>query len=111
MKSALRFVTFVLLLVVGGSWNLAAQQAKKEFELRGKVEQVDSKDKRVTVNHEKVEGWMAAMTMKYKVDKDDVLQSLKPGDQITAKVKEGDFETLYNVQRVPAGDSGSSSKK
>jgi Cu/Ag efflux protein CusF len=54
---------------------------------------------------------MAAMTMKYKVDKDDVLQSLKPGDQITAKVKEGDFETLYNVQRVPAGDSGSSSKK
>ena len=100
---ALRFAALVLVLVVG-SWNVAAQQ-KKEYDFRGKVESVDAKEKKVTVANEKVEGWMAAMTMKYSVDKEEVLKTLKAGDQITAKVKDGDFQTLYNVQRVASGDS------
>lgn len=100
---ALRFAAVVLVLFVG-SWNADAQQ-KKEYDFRGKVESVDTKDKKVTVANEKVEGWMAAMTMKYAVDKEEVLKTLKAGDQITAKVKDGDFQTLYNVQRVQADSS------
>src|SRR5262245_54056024 len=87
-----------LALVLLCAYTAAAQQpAKKEFTFRGKVEQVDTTTKRLTVANEPIEGWMGAMTMAYRVNNEDVLEQLKPGDQITAKVYEGDF-TLYDVR-------------
>ena len=79
----------------------AQQRGKKEFTFKGKIEKLDAKANSLVVNGEKVDGWMAAMTMTYKVDKPDVLKTLKVGDQITAKVYEGDFMTLYDVKVVP----------
>jgi len=79
-----------------------AQRGKKEYTFRGKVEKVDTKAKTLTVNGENVQGWMAAMTMTYGVDKEDAVKVVKVGDQITAKVYDGDFKTLYDVQVVPA---------
>ena len=79
----------------------AQQGNKKEHAFRGKVEKVDPKAKTLTVNGENVEGWMAAMTMTYGVDKEDVLTKVKAGDQITAKVYDGDFKTLHDVQVAP----------
>src|SRR5580704_13102422 len=75
----------------------AQPSGKKEYAFRGKVEKVDTKTKTVTVNGENVQGWMAAMTMTYAVDKEDVINHVKAGDQITAKVYEGDTHTLYDV--------------
>jgi len=69
---------------------------------RGKVEQVDTKAKTLTVNGENVEGWMGAMTMTYSADKPDVYDKVKAGDQISAKVFDGDFSTLHDVQVVGA---------
>jgi Cu/Ag efflux protein CusF len=79
----------------------AQQGAKKEHAFRGKVEGVDTKAKTLNVNGESVEGWMAAMTMIYSVDKEDVINHVKVGDQITAKVYDGDFKTLHDVKVVP----------
>jgi Cu/Ag efflux protein CusF len=73
---------------------------KKAHTFRGKVEKVDAPSKMLVVNGENVEGWMAAMTMTYVVDKDDVFKTVKVGDQITAKVYDGDF-ILHDVQVVP----------
>jgi Cu/Ag efflux protein CusF len=70
----------------------------KSHTLNGKVEQVGND--RLTVNHEKVEGYMDAMTMPYKVDKPDILKKVKVGDQIKATVYDGDY-TLYDIQIVP----------
>jgi cobalt-zinc-cadmium efflux system outer membrane protein len=78
----------------------AQQTSKKSFVFRGRVERVDQAGKRLTVTNEPIEGWMGTMTMGYAVDKDDILDRVKPGDQITATVYEGDF-TLYNLQVVP----------
>lgn len=75
---------------------------KKEFTFRGKVEKIDVDAKKFVVNGQKVEGWMGAMTMTYAPDKADVLKNLKVGDEITAKVHDGDFKTLYDVHVVPA---------
>lgn len=59
---------------------------KKSHVLRGKIEQVNASTKSLTVAHDKVEGWMDAMTMTYAVDKETVLKELKAGDQIKATV-------------------------
>jgi Cu/Ag efflux protein CusF len=85
----------------------AAPAAKKEYVFKGKVEKIDLANKTFTVNGQKVEGWMDAMTMSYAPDKEDVLKKVKVGDQITAKVYDGDFRTLHDVQVVaaPAADT------
>jgi Cu/Ag efflux protein CusF len=76
-----------------------AQKAKgKSHTLEGKVEAVQTD--RLTVNHDKVPGYMDAMTMPYKVDKPDILKKVKVGDRISATVYDGDY-TLYDVHVVP----------
>lgn len=73
---------------------------KKSHVLRGKIEQVNASTKSLTVAHDKVEGWMDAMTMTYAVDKEAVLKELKAGDQIKATVYDDDY-TLYEIQKDP----------
>jgi Cu/Ag efflux protein CusF len=87
-----------------------AAPAKKAFTFHGKVEAVNAGAKSVTVNGEKVEGWMDAMTMGYKVDDPAVLKDIKAGDQITAIVYEGDM-TFHKLQVVPKSSGESKSKK
>src|ERR1700729_4231549 len=82
------------LFLVGACIGQSAQ-GKKTYTFHGKVEAVSSDG--LMVNGEKVEGWMDAMTMKYKVDDPKVLTKVKVGDQITATVYEGDL-SLHKVQ-------------
>ena len=93
-------VIFAVACLLGTS--ATAQQAKgKSHTLEGKVEGVQAD--RLTVNHGKVEGYMDAMTMPYKVDKPDILKNVKVGDRISATVYDGDY-TLYEVKVVPPQD-------
>src|SRR5580692_3668723 len=80
----------------------------KSYTFHGKVEAVT--DKGLTVNGEKVEGWMDAMTMTYPVDKPDVLKMVKVGDQIMATVYDGDT-TLHNVMTMPMEKSDKQKSK
>ena len=73
---------------------------RKEFVFKGKVDAVDVAARTLTVTNENVEGWMPAMTMVYKADKDDVYAKVKAGDQITARVYDGIEDVLYDVQVV-----------
>lgn len=83
---------------------------KKQYTFHGKVEAVDKSAKSLRVNGEKVEGWMGAMTMNYKVDDPSILDKLKPGDQIMATVYEGDY-SLHKVKVMGQNAGDSKSKK
>ena len=76
-----------------------AQGAKKSFTFHGKVESIDAASKSMTVNGDKVEGWMDAMSMKYAVDNVDVFKTVKVGDDIEATVYDGDYK-LYKVHVI-----------
>ena len=107
LTTALGAVFGVLLLLSVAQ----AQQKGKAHEFRGKVEKVDVKTKTLTVNGENVQGWMAAMTMTYSPDKEDVVTKVKVGDQITATVYEGDFSRLYDVKVVSPASKTPPAKK
>jgi Cu/Ag efflux protein CusF len=103
MKKISTSATALLCLLLATS--LAAQTktppaGKKQFVFKGKVEKVDAANKSLSVKNENVEGWMPSMTMSYSPDKEDVLKKIKAGDDITAKVYDGDFRTLYDIQVV-----------
>lgn len=72
----------------------------KGLTFHGRVEAITPKG--LTVNGEKLEGWMDAMTMTYPVDKPDALKKVKVGDTIMATVYKGDI-TLHDVQVMPPG--------
>ena len=102
----LTVIVIALLSVLLSAANAQQAVKKKEYTFRGKVEQVDASSKRLTVRTEGIAGWMGAMTMAFKVSNEDVLPRLKPGDQITAKVYDGDF-TLYDVALAPQANGAS----
>lgn len=98
-------------LVLTAAFAQSGKAGKKEYAFRGKVEKVDANAKTIAVNNEAIPGWMNSMTMTYTVDKPDVLKSIKTGDQITAKVYEGDFKTLYEVKVAPPSGEKNQPKK
>jgi len=106
MKIRKNILAAVLALVCLFSVNSFAQDKTKgkakSYTFHGKVTAVTEKG--LTVNGEKVEGWMDAMTMTYPVDKPDVLKIVKVGDQIMATVYEGDM-TLHQVMTMPPDKS------
>ena len=81
---------------------LHAQGTKKSFTFHGKVESIDAASKSMTVDGDKVEGWMDAMSMKYAVDNADVFKAVKVGDTIEATVYDGDYK-LYKVHVIKPG--------
>lgn len=89
---------FVAIFAVTAASFAQTAPAKKSFQFHGKVTAVASDG--VTVDGDKVEGWMDKMTMKYKVDDPKVLKTVKAGDEIKATVYEGDY-TLHKVQVAP----------
>ena len=107
MKTRRSILAAVLALAcVFAVTSFAQDKAKgkaKSYTFHGKVTGVTEKG--LTVNGEKVEGWMEAMTMTYPVDKPDVLKMVKVGDQIMATVFDGDM-ILHNVMTMPADKAG-----
>jgi outer membrane protein, heavy metal efflux system len=94
----MQILSFVALAI---SVAQAQQSEKKMFTFHGRVEQVNTTTKRLSVHNEPIEGGMGEMTMDYAVDNNDGLNHVKAGDRIEAKVYEGDL-TLHDVRVIPA---------
>ena len=100
MKRIYWITIFAAAVLLAGSCFAQTDGGKKSYTFHGKVEAVDESAKSIKVNGEEIKGWMGAMTMDYKVDDSAVLKKVKPGDQITATVYDGDF-VLHKVQVMP----------
>src|SRR5438874_2296011 len=72
--------------------------AKKKFTFHGKVEKVDGSAQTLTVRSAKIEGWNDAATVSYTVDNAEIFRTVQSGDEITAKVYEGDLSTLHDIK-------------
>src|SRR5579864_9586918 len=72
--------------------------AKKAHDFQGTVQSVDVQARTMAVDGDKVDGWMGAMTMTYRVDTPDILGQVTPGVRIAATVYDGDFTTLHAVR-------------
>lgn len=104
MKSVIRSSVLATALLMAALSPGQTSPSKKEYTFHGKVEAVDKSSRSLRVNGEKVEGWMGAMTMDYKVDDPSIVEKVKPGDRIMATVYDGDY-TLHKVRVMGAGDS------
>ena len=75
--------------------------AEQRYDLKGTVVSVDKSHANLTVNHEEIKGFMAAMTMAYKVKDTTALDGLAAGETVTAKlVSNGESYWLEDVKVV-----------
>jgi protein SCO1 len=70
-----------------GGESTASSNAKR-YDLKGKVVSVDKAEKRISIEHEEIPGYMDAMTMPFALRKNDywTLDVLKSGDKVTASL-------------------------
>lgn len=59
----------------------------KEFTLVGAVKKVEKETREITIRHEKIAGFMEAMTMSFRIDDQAVLDEVRPGDQVEGKLQ------------------------
>ena len=74
----------------------------KEYKLAGEVVRLDTQVRTATIKHQKIEGWMEAMTMEFPVREAKEFEKLAVGKKITATVYvNGDEFWIGNIQTVP----------
>jgi Cu/Ag efflux protein CusF len=74
----------------------------RKYSLRGRVVRLDSARRVATIKHEKIEGWMEAMTMDFPVRENRDLTLLSPGRGINATVYVRDLEFwVTDVKPLP----------
>jgi Cu/Ag efflux protein CusF len=81
-------VTMALMAVSSASPISAQTKSEKprHYQMRGVVVRVDPKDKVASIDAEKIEGWMDAMTMDYQVESTKEFPALRKGEKIVATV-------------------------
>src|SRR5450759_1534866 len=78
-----------------------AAATKQTYAVRGVVQAIPPDHRHATIKHEKIPGYMAAMTMDFSVRDTNALAGLAPGDEITFKlVVTTDDDWIENLQRV-----------
>jgi Cu/Ag efflux protein CusF len=96
-------VGLMLLLAASVGCNRA-----KKYPLQGEVVAKNAASGEITVNHGDIPGFMAAMTMSYRVKDPAVIRELQPGDKIAAEVvvggSAGNDESDYWLEDVRITD-------
>ena len=68
---------------------------------KGEVVSVDKEAMSVTIKHEDIEGFMAAMTMRFKAEEPDVIEGISPGDRVRFTLKDmPDKYRLVYIEKI-----------
>lgn len=90
--------------VCGALLGLAAcsspSKQRKRFKLTGEVIRLNEKTKTALIRHEKIEGWMEAMTMEFPVKAAGEWAKLKAGARITAAVIFVEADLEYWLEEI-----------
>jgi protein SCO1/2 len=88
-----------------------AAQGPRRYPLQGRVVAIDKPTNQVTVDAGDIPGFMSAMTMPYAVKDPQSLDSLTPGDQVTADVVVNDtdvkLDNLVVVKKAAPAEAAS----
>jgi protein SCO1/2 len=102
MKTILFVVTLLAMLSFVG----CQSAPPKRYPVQGEVISVDAPKKLLTVKHGEIPGLMPAMTMGYAVANEKEMESLKPGDKISAELVVSDNAgRLENIVAQPKTDN------
>ena len=82
----LRFPASLCFVLALAACHHEAPPDVKHYTLHGQIVRLDEKDKLATIKHDKIEGWMGAMTMDYPIKNDKDFSGLREGDKIDATV-------------------------
>ena len=96
-------VVAISMPLTGCSRNAAPKEPAKEYIMRGEVKALDPTALLATVAHEKIDGWMEAMTMQYPIKDQNEFAKLKVGERIEAKIMVSDLE--YWIAEVQVKDA------
>lgn len=77
---------------------------ERRFDLKGKVVAVDRADKQVTLAHEKIPGFMDAMTMPFSVGDDWAMSVLAPGQDVEATLVVQEDRSWIENLRISRAD-------
>ena len=98
--AAMRLLIFVLALWAAmhspallAQTNNAASPEPKTFAVTGTIKEIKADGKTVIVRHEKIPGYMEAMTMPFEVHGTNELSGLKAGDQISFRLTVTDSDS------------------
>ncbi|HEY7335848.1 MAG TPA: copper-binding protein [Bryobacteraceae bacterium] len=87
LKTAvLPFLCAVLISCGSNASSEASKEPPKQFHLHGEIVKLNPQDKTATINAQKIEGWMEAMSMEYPVKDAQDLSKLQPNECIDGTV-------------------------
>jgi Cu/Ag efflux protein CusF len=102
MNSRILLFTTALLLAVLMACGGGSKTAMRRMPMHGVIKALDATAKTATIDAGKIDDWMEAMTMEYRVKPDAEFQKLHVGDKIDATVVVEDV-TYYvtDIKVVP----------
>lgn len=77
----------VAMLVLAGCQRTPPPAPIAEYQMRGEVVGIDAAAQLATIKHDKIEGWMGAMTMEYPIKDKEEFAKLKVGEKFQAKIR------------------------
>jgi protein SCO1/2 len=101
----MKIVALVSLLVFTIACSHKSEDAGpvNQYELRGVVVRLYAPKRIAIIKHQKIEGWMDAMTMEFPVKDQSDFDKLQPGLAITAKVFSRPSDYEYWIAEVKPG--------
>jgi Cu/Ag efflux protein CusF len=80
----MRHILIVLMLICAAFAAACQSKPEKHYPIQGEVISTDAGNKLITVKHGDIPGLMPAMTMTYQVAERKQIETLRPGDKISA---------------------------